>query len=130
LDKLPWNHGCRKHDKNQLEKFLLEEPPKQIDNGYCLKLFLKFIASSRLSFQQAGSEELWNLFYALMQLAQDNPKIPVRQLWRHIDRKKFPGLINENGEINRMNLLKQLNGKEVCLVVDRGKGFILLNISL
>jgi hypothetical protein len=98
------------------------EPPKQIDNSYCLKLLLKFVASSRLSFQQAASDDLWDLFYALMQLARDFPTVPIRDLWKKIDRKKFPKLINEKGELDRKHLLDSLNGKEVCLVIDRGKG--------
>jgi hypothetical protein len=123
-NKLPWDHGiCHKHDPKDLEKFMMESA-KPVDSGYCLKLFFKFIASSRIPFTVAAGKDLWNLFYALMKLSRDHPDIPIEQLWKHIDRKKFPKLINEDGEINRTQLLDSIVGHLVCLVIDRGKGFL------
>jgi hypothetical protein len=121
---LPWNHNCPIHDEKAVAEFLLQNEVKEINNDYCLKLFLTFIAVSGISLEKAASKELWDLFYAVMKLSRENLNVEVEVLWKHINRQKFPNLINEYGETNRKKLLNGLDGADVSGVIDRGKGLL------
>jgi anaerobic ribonucleoside-triphosphate reductase len=79
---------------------------------------------SGISLEKAGSKELWDLFYALMKLSRENLDIEIERLWKHINRHKFPQLINEAGESSGKKLLESLDGADVSGVIDRGRGLI------